>query len=251
MRAWLQCSDRCAQRCQQFGPEACCQGCPPRVRELCRRFQLCRQGECWCSDPDTLLMAAFADGEEDAFHWLYLRNKAWAERLAFRFTCHWQDAQEVVQEAFLRVIAFRHQWKALARFQTWFHRIVVNLCKKQQRQRQDIVSIEPFVVPEEETVEGLPERLIFTETPETVLLAQEAAKCLQDALDRLPPRQRQVLDLWEQGCSYRQIAKAMGLSLSAVTALLHRARATLRKLLTCPHPNCARKRRRRGLKGWR
>ncbi len=251
MEVWFQCSVRCAQQCQQFGHEACYRSCPPRVRELCQRFQLCRRGECWCTDPDTLLMAAFADGEEDAFHRLYLRNKAWAERLAFQFTHHWQDAQEVVQEAFLRVIAFKHRWKAVARFRTWFHRIVVNLCKKHQRRRQGIDSIEPFVVLEDETAEGLPERLISTETPEMVLLTEELTKCLEEALDRLPPRQRQVLALWVQGRSYQQIAEATGLSLSAITALLHRARATLRKFLSCPPPNCARKRRRRGLKGWR
>jgi len=221
----LQCSESCRKRCHQFGTETCCQGCPQRVADLCKRFRLCRHGECLCSDPDTLLMAAFADGDNSAFDALYRRNYDWVQKLAYQILRNRQDAQDVAQDAFLRVIASRKNWRATARFRSWMHRIVVNLCLKRQKRllRQETISLEEL----SEDLDELPPELLSTGED----LAKEAAEVLQDALSHLPQRQRQVLELRLQGYSISQIARLLGCSRGAVDALLHRARKSLRKRL--------------------
>jgi len=195
------------------------------VADLCKRFRLCRHGECLCSDPDTLLMAAFADGDNFAFDVLYRRNYDWVQQLAYQILRNHQEAQDVAQDAFLRVIASRKNWQATARFRSWMHRIVVNLCLKRQKSlhRQETISLEEL----SEDFDGLPLELLSTKED----LAREALEVLQDALSHLPERQRQVVELRLQGYSISQIAHLLGCSRGAIDALLHRARKSLRERL--------------------
>ncbi len=226
----LSCIPNCDRFCCKLGKEDCCRLCPERVRELCQRFQLCKHGECLCSDTDTLLMAAFADGDELAFDDLYRRNFNWARNLAFNLLGNWQDACDVAQEAFMKVIATRKRWKPAAKFQTWFHRIVVNTSLKRRNARTQASSLSKLNLGEdltEETEET--ETLLVVESPEAILLEAEQMEQLQSAIEGLPERHRQVLCLWAQGASYRQIADHLGCSLSAVETLLHRAKRNLRK----------------------
>ncbi|MCS7264609.1 MAG: RNA polymerase sigma factor [Armatimonadetes bacterium] len=225
----LRCSEICNQVCRRFGTEDCCQYCPERVKKLCHKFQLCKRKECLCSDTDTLLMAAFADGDEIAFSDLYHRNLEWARKLAFKFLGNWQDACDLAQEAFLKIIANRDCWKPEAKFKTWFHRIVVNLSLKWRKLSAEVPLLNEFGETNDLTddVKMLPS----VESPEANLLAAEQEELLKIALDRLPERQRRALILWSQGASYRQIAQHLGCSISAVETLLHRAKKNLRKIL--------------------
>lgn len=218
----------CHQLCCRFEGKDCCRFCPERVRELCQRFQLCRRGECLCSDTDTLLMAAFADGDDSAFDVLYRRNCDWAINLAFKFLGNRDDAWDVAQEAFLKVIANRNRWKPAAKFQTWFRRIVTNLSLKRGRSQNQVSPFSEFEDEESELLGG--EKGAVVESPEATLLAVEQEEQLQRALERLPERQREALLLWSQGASYRQIAQHLGCSLSAVETLIHRAKRKLHKL---------------------
>lgn len=223
----LHCISNCERFCCKFGTEDCCQFCSERVRELCHRFQLCKHGKCFCSDTDTLLMAAFVDGDELAFDDLYRRNFDWARKLAFKLLGNWQDACDVAQEAFMKVIASRKRWKPEAKFQTWFHRIVINTSLKRRNARMKFQSLSELDLGDDltEEVEVLPS----VESPEAILLEAERMEQLQSAIERLPERQRRALYLWAQGSSYRQIADRLGCSLSAVETLLHRAKQNLRK----------------------
>ena len=212
----LRCDVGCPERCRRFGAEKCCECCPERVAELCRRFRLCRQGKCLCSDLDTLLMAAFADGDGAAFDALYHRNADWVRRLAAQIVGDWQEAQDIAQDAFLRVITARARWQATARFRTWMHRIVVNLSRKQRSRLKAVESLEALM---EEGEENLP---ITGKSPEEVAH-------LEDAIQQLPSRQREAINWWLQGISIVEIAQRLGCSRQAVDALLHRARETLRR----------------------
>lgn len=223
----LHCISSCDRFCCKFGTEDCCQFCPERVRELCQRFQLCKHGECLCSDTDTLLMAAFADGDESAFDDLYRRNWDWARNLAFNLLGNWEDACDVAQEAFMKVIAARKRWKPAAKFQTWFHRIVVNTSLKRRNARIQVSSLSELDLVEDLTEEI--ETLLVVESPEVILREAEQMEHLRSAVEQLPERHKKVLCLWAQGASYRQIADHLGCSPSAVETLLHRAKRNLRK----------------------
>ncbi len=170
-------------------------------------------------------MAAFANGDNFAFDALYRRNYDWVQHLAYQILRNQQDAQDIAQEAFLRVIASRNNWQATARFRSWMHRIVVNLCLKRQKslRRQEAISLEAWL----EDFDELPLGLLSTEEDS----ARETAEVLQDALSHLPEWQRKAVELRLQGYSISQIARLLGCSRGAVDALLHRARKSLRRRL--------------------
>jgi len=213
----------CQERCRRFGAKECYGRYAERVAELCRRFRLCREGECLCSDTDTLLMAAFADGDDTAFDVLYQRNADWVRRLATQIIGNREEAQDIAQDAFLRVVTARTRWQATARFRTWIHRIVVNLSRKQRSRLKTIESLEALM---EEGEENLP---ITEKSPEETVLTAEEVTHLEDAIQRLPKRQREAIRWWLQGVSIVEIAQRLGCSRQAVDALLHRARETLRR----------------------
>lgn len=226
MLAHLRCSESCPYRCHRFGAETCCQGCPPKVAELCRKFRLCRQGECLCSDADTLLMAAFVDGDELAFNALYNRNYEWVWQMAYQILQHREEAHDIAQEVFLRVIAFRNRWQATARFRTWLHQIVANTCLKRKRsikQREEI-SLDDWLGSSDDLTESLSQALEAS--------GSEVKGRLKEAIASLPNRQRQAVELLLQGYSIEQIAQTMNCSRPAVDALLHRARKNL-KMTMC------------------
>src|SRR5215813_6416881 len=82
---------------------------------------------------DEQLMAQVARGDEAAFRALSHRYAAHAIALARRITGNDADAEEVVQEALLRVWVNAPRWRPAAAFRTWFYRVVVNLCLNRRR----------------------------------------------------------------------------------------------------------------------
>lgn len=185
-------------------------------------------------DTDTLLMMRFAGGDEDAFAELFKRNAAHAYRIAARFVGPNDDAQDLVQEAFLRVYLARQRWKPTARFSTWFYRILVNLCLKDLRKRKtaELVSLDsPLPTEQGEVARELPASADAGETNHP-LLRKELVEAVRAAVQSLPPDQRMAVILHRfEGLSYKEIAEAMDRSLSSVESLLHRAKQSLRKNL--------------------
>jgi len=190
-------------------------------------------GDCVMHDEDTLLMARFASGSEEAFDELFKRNASRATQIALRFISSAEDAGDLAQEAFMRILSARQRWEPTARFTTWMYRIVANLCFKQQRKSKGVhpLSIDAPI----ETGDGwvLPEPAAASSSePEAMLLAAEIARTVREALSTLPANQRRAIVLHRfEGRSYQEASEMMGCSVSAVASLLHRARQALRKRL--------------------
>src|SRR5262245_41268227 len=83
---------------------------------------------------DEALRGGIAKGDETAFRLLARRYAARAIALARRITGNDADAEEIVQEALLRVWTNAPRWRPLAAFRTWFYRVVLNLCLSRRRQ---------------------------------------------------------------------------------------------------------------------
>jgi RNA polymerase sigma-70 factor, ECF subfamily len=202
-----------------------------RRRESCA----CSSGTAACGcvvgDPDTLLMARLAAGEEAAFDQLFQRNSGRAYQIASRFVPTPQDAEDVAQEALLQVFAARSRWKPSAKFTTWLYRIVVNLSLKQLRKAKSAAALALGAPPDE----GQGDRELQakpSDEPEHALLEKELADVVAKAINTLPPSQRMAVTLHRfEGLSYAEIAAVMGCSISAVEALLHRAKQTLKRRL--------------------
>jgi RNA polymerase sigma-70 factor (ECF subfamily) len=170
------------------------------------------------SDED--LMLRIAAGDEPAFQVLARRYAPLALRLARRVTGSGADAEEIAQEALLRVWINAPRWRPLASFRTWFYRIVLNLCLNRRR-RAPLLPLDAAADaadPRPDAVHGLEQR--------------EVQRALADAIAALPERQRAVITLtYHEGLSNAESAASLGTSVSAVETLLVRAKRTLRQKL--------------------
>ncbi len=174
-------------------------------------------------DEDVLLMLALSRGDDAAFDVLFSR---WAGRLLGylqRMVFDAGTAEELVQEAFLRVYRARESYQAESRFSTWLYRIATNLALnelRRPRRRRPHASTDD---------EAAPIPLFATgPAPDTAAHARLAVAGLEGALERLPERQRMALWLAAvEGCSYAEVAVSLGTTEKSVKSLVHRARVAL------------------------
>jgi RNA polymerase sigma-70 factor (ECF subfamily) len=178
-------------------------------------------------DIDTRLMIAFARGDDSAFEKLVHRNARRMAALAARYLGDPAEAEDVVQEAFIRVYRARRRYRPKARFTTWLYRIVANeaLNRRRSRPMPTLSALAPEDGPGLEPADDSPG------PPAQLEILDERATIL-DALSKLPDAQRMavVLNIY-QGLSYREVGEVMGLKMGAVKSLLFRARANLGKWL--------------------
>ena len=170
----------------------------------------------------------------DRFAELVSRHQRRAARIAFHYLRDAADADEAVQDAFIKAYSHLSTFREELPFEVWFTRILINGCldriKARTRRERWIVSM-----PEgsggadrdfaERTAGGGP-------SPEDQLLAKERRERLASALARLPERQRAVFMLSHyEGCTSREVSAITGLNESTVRVHLFRAIRKLRGLL--------------------
>jgi RNA polymerase sigma-70 factor (ECF subfamily) len=171
-------------------------------------------------DNDAALMQKIACGDGRAFERLVQRHLPRSVRMAARITGSAAEAEDAVQEAFIRVWKHAAEWESPdatgAQFSTWFYRIVLNLCIDYKRKR----TFTP--------IEDIPEPDDGRDNAETNLQRYELSQQVRDAVNGLPDRQRAafVLCFYEE-CSNKEAASILGVSIKALESLLVRARKTL------------------------
>ena len=174
------------------------------------------------ADPDEAAVARIAAGDEAAFRDFVALKLPRLHGFASRMLGDAALADDVAQEAFLRVWRQAGRWQpGRARFDTWLHRVVINLCTDRLRRRSRDA-------PETE-LDGHPDP---APDPEAALLGGDRVAALRRAMDRLPPRQKQALLLQVHAeLPVERVAEALGLGVEATESLLARARRSLRILL--------------------
>ncbi|MBI9088658.1 MAG: RNA polymerase sigma factor [Desulfobacterium sp.] len=165
------------------------------------------------------MMQAIAQGSQDAFLELTTRYQQRVLNFAFRFLGTREEAEDVVQETFLRLFKGANAYDARGTLTAFVFRIVRNLC------------IDRFRKKSPELLDRLPDPL-DNQTPHDYLDRKQAMASLADAVRTLPENQCTAVILRHtEELSYREIAEIMGVSTSAVESLLVRGRRTLRKQL--------------------
>ena len=170
---------------------------------------------------DAELMGRVGQGDMAALGRLAERHGSRVRAFSYRVLGDWHKAEDVAQETFLRLRQAARRYEPQARFSTWLYRIVYNLSIDQQRRAvRGPVSLEAAQIEQEEPSTG--------DSLETAELARQ----VQNAVNGLPPRQRQVILLHRyEGLSHGEISEVTGWSKSAVESLLVRAYDNLRKKL--------------------
>ncbi|HLI64860.1 MAG TPA: RNA polymerase sigma factor [Caulobacteraceae bacterium] len=172
-------------------------------------------------DPDGPIIAAIARGEPGAAAAFVEAKLARILALARRMLGDPAEAEDIAQEVFLRVWRHAPAWKpGAARFDTWMHRVTLNLCYDRLRRRREQPQAEP------------PEQPDPGPAPDRGLEAADVGRVVEAAMAELPPRQREAILL----CHYQEMgnieaAEVLGISVEALESLLSRARRRLRETL--------------------
>jgi RNA polymerase sigma-70 factor (ECF subfamily) len=179
-----------------------------------------------------LVVAGERDGARDRFGALVASQQRRAVRLAYQYLRDIHDADEAVQDAFVKVFTHITSYREELPFEVWFTRILMNACldlrKARSRRLRWVLPIERPYAPDAASRE-LPDR---DSTTEDKLVARARIKEIAAAVDQLPDRQRTVFMLCHFGDqTTSQVSQALGLSEATVRVHLFRAVRKLRRLL--------------------
>ena len=173
---------------------------------------------------DGYLVVRIRDGDIEALGELYERYKASMYRTALAITRDTKAAEDILQEAFLRVYAYSHTIDETVPLGPWLYRVTVNFAYTWTRQVKR--RLQSFQV----TLDRWASSAQWH--PETITEEEEWRQVLQQAIDTLPDRHRVVIILhYLEGLSLKEIAYVTGAPEGTVKSRLHYARESLRKII--------------------
>lgn len=194
------------------------------------------------SADDLRTVEALRGGDEAAFTRLITAYHSAMLRLAAIFVSDRAVAEEVVQETWLAVLQGISRFEGRSSLKTWLFRILTNRAKtRAQREGRyvplstlDDLDAEPSASPERFDPTGhwanAPQS--WDEVPEDRLLSEETRALIQEAIDALPPNQREVITLRDiEGWGSEEVCNVLGISETNQRVLLHRARSRVRQAL--------------------
>ena len=170
---------------------------------------------------DKELMLKVRDGGDlDAFDQIVLRHQKPAWAIACRFLGDRHEAEDVVQDAFLRLLAAAERYQPTCSFRTYFHQIISRLCLDRVKKKQP------------RCLDTMPD--VSDSGPDALgeMEKRQDAEAVRAALAALPPQQRLAVVLrYYEGLSYQDIASALETTPKAVERLLARGRDHLQATL--------------------
>ena len=165
---------------------------------------------------DEELMLSVGKGDLNAFGKIVLRHQDSVWNIAYRSLGNKTEAEDVAQEAFLRLLDAAGRYRPTASFRTYLYRIVTRLCLDRVEKKQPLCT------------NKLPETFDPGCTASENLISVERSRMVRKALDKLPPNQRMAIVLkYYEGMGYRDISATMEVPEKAVERLLARGRASL------------------------
>lgn len=176
---------------------------------------------------DETLIAQFQKGNVQAFDVLVRRYKDQLLNYVFRFVGNRVDAEDIVQETFLRVYKNKHYYKEIAKFSTWVYTIAGNLAKTElrRRKRRKIFSVSNFVNDERDF--DIPDT---AHNPEKEVDSSMKDNVIQRTIEKLPPKFKEVILLRDvQGFAYEEISQILNIPLGTVKSRVNRGRLKLQE----------------------
>ncbi len=173
---------------------------------------------------DRTLVLRAQSGDRGAFDALVRKYWHRVMKLAMRYTPNRADAEDVVQETFIKAYGALPRFRGESAFYSWLHRIAINSAMtalaRHARQASGAVMDEPV------------QTLYELDTPENLALCDELCGAVDAAVDALPDEQRMAIWLREiQGLSYPQVGVAMSCPVGTVRSRIFRARHAINRHL--------------------
>jgi RNA polymerase sigma-70 factor, ECF subfamily len=176
---------------------------------------------------DLDLVQRVKNGDQEAFNLLVLKYQRKVGRLVRRLVSNSDEADDVVQDAFIKAYRALPQFRGDSAFYTWLYRIAVNTAKNHLVSRGK----RPISLSELTSNEGddesfeVPVVTIDNNTPEAELMSRQIAEAVNRAVSALPEELQTALSLREiDGLSYEEIAEAMNCPIGTVRSRIFRAR---------------------------
>jgi RNA polymerase sigma-70 factor, ECF subfamily len=180
---------------------------------------------------DELLVVRAKAGDTSAFIELRERHSTKVLRILLRITRNREDAEDALQESFLKAFRYLNGFENRSSFSSWLTRIAINSALMALRKRKACkeVSIDSA---DDREIFGRLEPLDLSEDPERRCARCEREDLLNGAILQLGPALREVIRLSQmKECSMRELAESLGISLPAAKSRLLRARRALRTIL--------------------
>jgi len=168
---------------------------------------------------DESLICRIQEGSHEAFAALVDRHSNRFYRIAYRLVSSRDDAEDIVQDAFLKLWDRPNLWDPgkRAKFTTWFYRVVINLCLDLRKKKKLI---------------NLPEDIAFADEnpgPDVLFDVHQKQAVLERFIHELPERQQLAVNLcFYEGLSNNEAAQIIGVKVKALQSLVMRAKTTLR-----------------------
>jgi RNA polymerase sigma-70 factor, ECF subfamily len=181
---------------------------------------------------DEWLVVAARDGNVDAFAALRDRHFRRILRTTYRITKNWEDAEDALQDAFLKAFTHLNEFEGRCSFSSWVTRIAINMALMILRKKRVIKELSIDAGDNDCVLDDGWQLRDLREDPERCYSRRERANLLKRAIRGLRPNLRTALELQQaQEHSIREIADSLGISSAAVKGRLSRARLSLRTVL--------------------
>ena len=181
---------------------------------------------------DTSMLKALQAGDSSAFSTLFETYADRLYRLAIGLVQQSEEAEDVVQETFIKAITHLDQFEGRSNLGTWLYRVAYNASLDRLRQRVENPLPDDGLYEEDEAQLLMPEVLVEWHTPEDLVIDEQGRRFLDQSIRQLPQTLRTVFVLRDiDELSTAETAEILGLSISAVKVRLHRARLELRESL--------------------
>jgi len=180
---------------------------------------------------DEELIIEFQNEKVEAFNELVIRYKDKVVNFLYRYTGDRDEAEDLAQDAFVKLYRSKHLYKEIAKFSTWFYTIAINTAKTDARKksRYNALSISDYD-PENEKDYEIPANVL---APDDVANAKIENYYIQKAIDSLEDSFKEVIILRDiEDMDYEEIAQLTGLPLGTVKSRINRGREKLKKLLS-------------------
>lgn len=178
---------------------------------------------------DEELIERFQEGDSYAFEQLVYRYKDRLMNFVYNFIRNKVDAEDIVQDTFLRLYRNKHSYKKIAKFSTWLYTIAANLAKTElrRRKRRSLLSLSNMGVEDKEY--DIPDASL---SPEKQINSEIQENLIRDKIEQLPLKFKEVIILRDlEQCSYEEICDILKIPIGTVKSRINRGRQKLQKEL--------------------